>query len=1198
MRLRILLLLSSIIVCQLFGQIDTKTDANLYFKNFPNTPIISQFLKYGDLKVSDFTGTNSIEIPLLNLKEGSIIFPLDLKYISGNGIKVTDEASIVGLGWSIQTPSITQSIMGFDDFGDYIKLRPDYTYSSNPFNGYLPYPYLNSGGSIPLPSGYIKTPVPGQFSFFKSFSMVFPVNGNFTDFNSYFGYNLDTSPDIFTCNIFGEKLEFIVSNFPSLKTDFALNPFVPQFKCLNKKGVKISFDNSNKFKIIDINGTSYFFEISEKTYGGGQLTSVNYLLTKIVDINNNSIVLDYDDIGNVTNLPYYSRKLNYTYATQEELNILIPMSVVNFAYLGPFDDIYPSNSSAYYSKDEVGQIVSPYIPLFSSSQNIYLLKSISGKFGKLEISYSNRLDFPSKKLDSMNLFNSSNDLIKSIDFNYDYFNSYNGQNNIPDSHTFKYSDLPTDRLTKRLKLNSIQINNELYEFVYNNTLFPQKNSFNVDYWGYNNGSNNKTFFLNPNDFDYPIVIPIISGLNDNFKQSSLSYTKAGILEKVIYPTKGYSTFEYELNLADNLFYDFDFSKLVQGAGLRLKKQHNYDFNNELLQQYEFEYYEGFSTNPLSLFKNTSYNHSSILIPESYQNEALASSTYNNIVSMNSTNNNSSSPLASGDYIGYKKVIKKIKDILGNSLGKTEINYSKSKDLYYYFFGNNIPLFLPSVKNNNGEENGKPLSIINYDNTGKVIDSTIYEYKNFISDVDYGVSLSQKTRTVFFNHYVSGENHINYNHENNFGYFTIYSKESKVSKEIYKQFFDDKTLKKVTNYSYNDNRLLNSKEIIFPDNKVSSESINYNENSRFISKNLLSKITDNRVFVNNYEVLHKSIFYDDLVHFNPTSEVLYKIADPNINTLPNIIYDKYDSNGNLLQYTQKSGISTTIIWGYNETQPLAKIEGAKYDDIKNLQVVLDVIAASNADALDSTKEGDLIIALDNFRKNSTMSAYQITTYTYNPLIGVTSITPPNGIREIYKYDIANKLQSVVDVNGKVLKEYQYNYKTPYYNVAKNQIFTRNNCGSGYTGGSYTYTVPAGRYSSITSQLDADNQAQTDINLNGQNTANTNGVCIGSNCSITFNSPLGINGGGGVSYVNSNYRASFGFSSGSNSTNLPWVTTGVKIATINGNCRPKIDYSSSNGQVYYTIKTNGDVILRTNSILPNNTSYNYDFYFPIN
>ncbi|REC69944.1 hypothetical protein DRF60_20945, partial [Chryseobacterium elymi] len=73
------------------------------------------------------------------------------------------------------------------------------------------------------------------------------------------------------------------------------------------------------------------------------------------------------------------------------------------------------------------------------------------------------------------------------------------------------------------------------------------------------------------------------------------------------------------------------------------------------------------------------------------------------------------------------------------------------------------------------------------------------------------------------------------------------------------------------------------------------------------------------------------------------------------------------------------------------------------------------------------EQSLISALDLFRNNSALSTYQITTYTYDPLIGVRSITPPSGIRELYKYDTANRLEKVIDINGKVLKEYKYNYK---------------------------------------------------------------------------------------------------------------------------------------------------------------------------
>ena len=63
------------------------------------------------------------------------------------------------------------------------------------------------------------------------------------------------------------------------------------------------------------------------------------------------------------------------------------------------------------------------------------------------------------------------------------------------------------------------------------------------------------------------------------------------------------------------------------------------------------------------------------------------------------------------------------------------------------------------------------------------------------------------------------------------------------------------------------------------------------------------------------------------------------------------------------------------------------------------------------------------------KNSVLSNYSITTYTYDPLVGVTSITPPSGIREVYLYDTANRLKEIREDNatGKILKEFKYNYK---------------------------------------------------------------------------------------------------------------------------------------------------------------------------
>lgn len=53
---------------------------------------------------------------------------------------------------------------------------------------------------------------------------------------------------------------------------------------------------------------------------------------------------------------------------------------------------------------------------------------------------------------------------------------------------------------------------------------------------------------------------------------------------------------------------------------------------------------------------------------------------------------------------------------------------------------------------------------------------------------------------------------------------------------------------------------------------------------------------------------------------------------------------------------------------------------------------------------------------------------MTTYTYKPLIGQTSVTDPTNTTQYFEYDGLGRLAVVRDRNRKVLKTYKYNYKT--------------------------------------------------------------------------------------------------------------------------------------------------------------------------
>jgi YD repeat-containing protein len=125
--------------------------------------------------------------------------------------------------------------------------------------------------------------------------------------------------------------------------------------------------------------------------------------------------------------------------------------------------------------------------------------------------------------------------------------------------------------------------------------------------------------------------------------------------------------------------------------------------------------------------------------------------------------------------------------------------------------------------------------------------------------------------------------------------------------------------------------------------------------------------------------------------------------------------------------------------------------------------------------------------------------QMTTMTYEPLIGVSSICDVNSKILYYEYDELGRLILIRDQDRNIVKKVCYNYWQQaencniYYNAAQSGVFTRNNCGAGSTGGSATYTVPAGSYASTISPTDANNKALADVNANGQPYANVVGAC---------------------------------------------------------------------------------------------------------
>ena len=94
------------------------------------------------------------------------------------------------------------------------------------------------------------------------------------------------------------------------------------------------------------------------------------------------------------------------------------------------------------------------------------------------------------------------------------------------------------------------------------------------------------------------------------------------------------------------------------------------------------------------------------------------------------------------------------------------------------------------------------------------------------------------------------------------------------------------------------------------------------------------------------------------------------------------------------------------------------------------------------------------------------------------------------------------QNEVNANGQAYANTNGTCTYTYWNVAKSGSFTKNNCGTGYTGSTMTYIVPANTYSSTVSQAAANQLAQNDVNANGQAYANSNGSCTANSYTVTY------------------------------------------------------------------------------------------------
>ncbi|MCR8667518.1 hypothetical protein NO995_07490 [Aestuariibaculum sp. M13] len=993
-----------------------------------SSPDITAFTKYNFVPTSNYTGRANINIPFYEISSGNIHIPINISYNS-SGAKVSDMASNVGLNWSLNAGgAITRIIKGVDDF-----TRPKYTVSTE------------------------KMGVSGWLGYTS-------VISNFSDASQL--YN-DPAPDVFVVNAPGLSTKYIHEKHLKATngetTFFPVSGTKPDPIELNHQGnlidetfgfvTKTYFDESQQnykenttfglqnVKVTALNGLEYSFstpDLSRHQSGYGEL-GLNTVTDKISAYKLDRI---YDPSTNQEVIFEYEQYYNYF----EEIILTKPNS-------------YGGGTDIQYSHD-TSKTVFPYL---------HRLKNIYFEGGVVQFIYGlNRLDNTGEKaLTEIKVKDQNNIVVKHFKLSYGYFQSNIGAGTAQ---------------SKRLRLDRVyevdKNANELpgYSFNYD-TLneMPPRNSYAHDFLGYNNGSFNQSI-VDPVPIYYfknNKVIPFNESnsvlLPGNFSlEANEAYCKSYSLTQMTLPTGGRNEYEYEINKFQYL------GSTKEGGGLRLKSQKIIDEEgSEQIIDYEygsggiarFPNYAAFklkngnwnaSSNPQNLTELTSYfGIDTFTSPQSYVE-------YTN-----------------GSFVGYQNVT--VKNRLGN--GKTTYNYkgfqgypnldsSKSYNISDPYSESWSLVGKSSLYFDRDFMRGILESVLIYDESGGVLKAKYYtySYNEFrsisLSHLNKAVSGSSNCYSSNGEYYwvsscggyvenlelpiaryllssVIEYDNLNSQNPNSFVTKTEYTYDFKypLIKIERKSVGEDDTLQGLdpflelyTNTNYDFQQI---KEISYP---LTGGNPEYNEQDEIsgvvnadnlVAQNRLSTVLNVKYKDRNSEIIREE-------RYN------YKNFGNDIIDLENIEYighdgtasfseqvSKRDSKGNILEVVGKTGNPIVFVWGYNKEHLIARIENATIEQGKlnsinaTIQTYIDDAVVASDEDNSGVAENTLRSKLQLVRSNLPLA--MVTTYTYDPLVGVTSETDPRGNTISYVYDDFGRLEYVKDADSNILSKNEYHYQ---------------------------------------------------------------------------------------------------------------------------------------------------------------------------
>lgn len=617
------------------------------------------------------------------------------------------------------------------------------------------------------------------------------------------------------------------------------------------------------------------------------------------------------------------------------------------------------------------------------SYNTQLLKKISSPDGNIEVTFTYSTDNSiseddvwKTQLESIVVQNTLNGDKKKFKFLYDRFRGD-----------------PRLKLTNLYEVgydNNHEIDKPHYIFSYNKGSLPQKESLGQDFFGYNNGhTSNKSMVPTIDNVGWPFQD--FYNRESGNRDLNINTVENGVLTDIQYPTGGTTHFEYQPNSIDGKYC----------GGLRVREIENIDETGTYNKKtYQYDELNGYGWPGIIRFIS--------------KDQGAATAYYSNFVSV------------PGDFDLYKPGFFYGKVTITSTDGNT--NYREEQ-----YFG----------------ENYNSLDRYDYALTEKIfykdlsVPIRIEEYKNdfigepetFMWNILGDMMCYRKNRSTVLLGYNNEPKKVQY--IGNYAYLPT---------RIATTDFLGTNRKPVTTLKY----------ISYdPTTLLKIQKITDNQTTRNVTNEVVTyPVTDNKaeVLTTDYQYpWSDGIGVPDLPASLPISKVVHSTHQAGTDPISGQFF-KYDTNGNIkttfqynkgevsntaggyipndyeemtsflfnngkpVQTMDKYGVPTSYIWAFNGEKPVAKIEGKGRVSI-NHQLILEIEAASY---------NTLPAKLQNLRNDTSVAGAMVTTYTYEPLKGVKTITDPKGDRITYFYDAFGRLLQVRDKDGKILSENEYNY----------------------------------------------------------------------------------------------------------------------------------------------------------------------------